>query len=210
MLRYLKFKEAEQGQIPKEVIEKEKLIKEMIWLPPTYRNIEDQDLLANFYESSILHRYSFIFYSCVLISSGNEIAPLSNLEVICKLRQAWLASVYVILGLILTGVILGNISDYIENINEDETKFERSLDELHVRLKQNKVPLEFQEKIMVFMEFCHQEGVEYNQPNTDFEYLCRDLRQEFVIQKYENLQHKVQLFSLISQDYIFEMASRFR
>jgi len=126
------------------------------------------------------------------------------------LTQAWLASAYVILGLILTGVILGNISDYIENINEEETKFERSLDELHVRLKQNKVPIEFQEKIMVFMEFCHQEAVEYNQPNTDFDYLCRDLRQEFIIQKYENLQQKVPLFSLISKDYIFEMASRFR
>ena len=81
MLRYLRFKGAEVGQVSVDAIEKEKLIKEMIWLPPTYRNIEDQDLVSNFYESSILHRYSFIFYSCVLISSGNEIAPLSNLEV---------------------------------------------------------------------------------------------------------------------------------
>jgi hypothetical protein len=81
MMRYLRFKGAEPGQVPASFIDREKLIKEMIWLPPTYRNIEDQDLVANFYESSILHRYSFIFYSCVLISSGNGIAPLSNLEV---------------------------------------------------------------------------------------------------------------------------------
>ena len=54
----------------------------ILWLPPTYRNIDHPDLHTNFYESpSILHRYSFIFYSCVLISSGNEIGPVTNSEV---------------------------------------------------------------------------------------------------------------------------------
>lgn len=54
---------------------------QMIWLPPTYRNIEDEDLPKLFYEGNLMHRYSFIFYSCVLISSGNEIAPLTTVEV---------------------------------------------------------------------------------------------------------------------------------
>ena len=55
--------------------------KELVWLPPTYRNIEHADQLSAFYEGPYLHRYSFIFYSCVLISSGNEIGPVTNTEV---------------------------------------------------------------------------------------------------------------------------------
>ena len=114
-----------------------------------------------------------------------------------------------ILGLILTGVILGNISDYIENINEDQTRFERSFDELQVKLKQNKVTGDIQEMVQVFMNFCHQEQVEFNQPNKDFEYLSRDLRSEFLNQKYENLQKHVDIFSKIDKGDVFEMTSRF-
>lgn len=75
-----------QGEFPKPSFglnrgEDEIIDKEMMWLPPTYRNIEHEDLLLQFYEGPILHKYSFIFYSCVLISSGNEIAPITTLEV---------------------------------------------------------------------------------------------------------------------------------
>lgn len=177
--------------------------KEMMWLPPTYRNIEHEDQVKQFYEGSLPHKYSFIFYSCVLISSGNEIGPVTSAE-------AMLATSYIILGLILTGVILGNISDAIENMNEEETKFERSIDELQVKLKQNKVPEELQEKIMVYMQYCHQEGVEFGQTSDEFSYLARILRKEFMVHEYENLQRNIPLFSALDKEDMFEICSRFR
>ena len=183
--------------------------REMLWLPPTYRNIEHEDLLVQFYEGPILHRYSFIFYSCVLISAGNEIGPLTTTEVGAD-DQAWLASFYVILGLILTGVILGNISDAIENMNEEETKFERNLDELQVHLKNYKVPSEIQEKVMVHMQFCHTENIECNQEIRDFHYLAKGLRKELLCQKYDKLQKNVALFSALDQNVIFDICTHFK
>lgn len=183
--------------------------KEMIWLPPTYRNIEHEDLLVQFYEGPILHRYSFIFYSCVLISAGNEIGPVTTAEV-RLVQQAWLASLYVILGLILTGVILGNISDAIENMNEEESKFERSLDELQLHLKQYKVPRDVQEKVMVQLQFCHIENVDINKPVEDFKYLAKSLRKELLCQKYDKLQKNVALFSGLDQNVIFDICSHFK
>lgn len=177
--------------------------REMMWLPPTYRNIEHEDLLMQFYEGTILHRYSFIFYSCVLISAGNEIAPITTTE-------AWLASAYIVLGLILTGVILGNISDAIENINEEETRFERGLDELQVNLKNYKVPPDVREKVIVQMQFCHAENVACNQQIENFKYLAKGLRKELLCQQYDNLQRKVALFSALDQNVIFDICSHFK
>lgn len=183
-----------------------------LWLPPTYRNIPTENLLENFYEGSILHKYSFIFYSCILISSGNEIGPVSNTE-------AWLASAYMVLGLVLTGVILGNISDSIENMNEEETEFERKIDELQVTLKQNKIPETVQEKILVYMQFCHQENAEHedgedsneNSSNSaSFSYMPKILRKEFLFYQYENLQTNISLFSELDRDSIFEIISYFK
>jgi len=203
MNRYLKFKT--QAPLPEGATEEPPgyIDKNLIWLPPTYRNLEHEDLLVPFYEGSVIHRYSFIFYSCVLISSGNEIGPVT-------VTESWIASAYIILGLILTGVILGNISDFIENMNEEETNFERNIDEMQVKMKQNKIPDDIQEKILLYMNFCNQEGVNFNDPVVDFGYLATTLRKDFLFKEYEQLKENVPLFSSLSKDEVFEICSRFR
>lgn len=207
MLRYMEF---QQQKTLEPGSPEEKIDREMMWLPPTYRNIEHEDLLVQFYEGSIWHRYSFIFYSCVLISSGNEIAPITTIEVSFNHLQACLATIYIILGLILTGVILGNISDAIEDVNKEETQLERGLDELQVNLKYHKVPPETQEKILVFMQFCYKEKVDFNQSVGHFSYLSKVLRKELLCHEYDQLQRNVSLFSALDNSAIYEICSHFR
>jgi hypothetical protein len=127
-----------------------------------------------------------------------------------RLTQALLASTYVILGLILTGVILGNISDAIENMNEETTNFDRKVDEMQIRLKQNKVSENIQEKVMVYMNFCFQEGVEFDEPHNTFDYIAKSLKQKILYQEYEQMLMKVPLFSRLSKNEVYEIFSRFR
>lgn len=112
--------------------------------------------------------------------------------------------------MIVTGVILGNISDSIENMNEEETKFERELDEMQIKLKQNKIPEDIQEKIQVFMQYCHQEGVEYNKQNDSFDYMAKVLRKEFLLNEYENLQNNVPMFVSLNKDELFSIFAKFK
>lgn len=183
--------------------------REMVWLPPTYRNIEGDDLVALFYEGPFLHRYSFIFYSCILISSGNEIGPLTTVEVSLS-HKAWLASCFIILGLILTGVILGNIAEAIESMNEQETTYDRQVDEMQLKLKQNKVPDDVQEKVMLYMNYCHQEEVQFNEPQESFAYVAKSLRQKILLQEFDKISQSVPLFSRLTPSEFYELFSRFR
>lgn len=115
-----------------------------------------------------------------------------------------------ILGLILTGVILGNISDAIENMNEESTNFDRKVDEMQIRLKQNKVPEHIQEKVMVYMNFCFQEGTESDEPHDSFDYIAKSLRQKILYQEYESMLSKVPIFSRLSKTEVYDVFSRFR
>lgn len=121
-----------------------------------------------------------------------------------------MASSYVILGLILTGVILGNISDTIENMNEETTIFDRKVDEMQIRLKQNKVPDDIQEKVMVYMNYCFQEGVEFDEPMDSFNYIARSLRQQILYQEYEKMLTRVPLFSRLTKTEVSDIFSRFK
>ncbi len=95
-------------------------------------------------------------------------------------------------------------------MNEEESQFQRNVDEMQVKLKQNKVPYDIQEKIMVYMQFCHKEGVEFNEPNTAFSYLCRTLRKEMLFQEYEKMLSNVPMFAGLDKDEVFEICTHFR
>jgi CRP-like cAMP-binding protein len=107
-------------------------------------------------------------------------------------------------------VILGNISDAIENLNEEETQLERGLDELQLNLKYNKVPNDMQEKVVVFMQYCHNENIKFNQKLMDFSYLSNALRKDLLCHEYEKLQKNVALFSALNKATIFDICSHFR
>ena len=87
---------------------------------------------------------------------------------------------------------------------------DRQLDELQVRLKKNKVPEDIQEKIQVYMQFCHQEGVAFKQPNTDFKDLCRALRKELMYQQNQSMLEAVPMFKGLGKDQVFQVCSRFK
>lgn len=110
----------------------------------------------------------------------------------------------------MTGVILGNISDAIENLNEEETQLERGLDELQINLKYSRVPAVVQENVLVFMNFCHNENTRFNQQITHFGYLSKALRKELLCHEYEKLQKNVALFSALNKATIYEICSHFR
>ena len=87
---------------------------------------------------------------------------------------------------------------------------DRQLDELQVRLKKNKVPEDIQEKIQVYMQFCHQEGVAFNQDTSAFAYMSRGLKQQFMYQEYDSMLESMPMFKGLSKVEIFEICSKFK
>jgi hypothetical protein len=57
----------------------------MIWIPPSYRNIEleDDETMTHaelFFESSTFHKFSLILYSVTFVIKGGEFGPITKME----------------------------------------------------------------------------------------------------------------------------------
>ena len=128
--------------------DKERL-KELLWLPPTYRNIEtDESLVDWFYKGSVMHKYSYLFYQISYVLKGSEIGPITLMENI-------LGALFVFLGLLVMGMIFGQIASSIEDLNQEKTQFSSLIDDTHIKLTNNKISSVLSKKVMIYLDYCY-------------------------------------------------------
>ena len=64
----------------------------------------------------IYRKYWVLFYNAVILLSGNELAPRTNLELFCIIT-------ILILDLVISGNIFGNVSYLVEMSNRKSSLF---------------------------------------------------------------------------------------
>lgn len=76
---------------------------------------------TEFYTASDVYRYAVCFYYSVLTMAGEELAPVTNLQII-------FAVIVVVAGALFSAFIFGNMAALQSQMNKKESMFDSTLD----------------------------------------------------------------------------------
>jgi hypothetical protein len=110
------------------------------WVPPT----EGIDPDADFFSSSLLHKYLTSIYYSILLLTCNDITPVG----VDKIFFCFSA---IFLGAIINANIFGNMALIIQNLNIKNTEFQESIDLANTAMKNMGVKSELQKDVVAYL-----------------------------------------------------------
>ncbi len=99
-------------------------------------------------DASILEQYQVISFNILLLMCGENIGPQTPLE------KAY-AQFVVLSGLIVTALIVANITYYVKVILQDSEKYHESMDSAEVLMTKLKLPVDLQHLVREYMKYRH-------------------------------------------------------
>ena len=99
-------------------------------------------------DASIWEQYQVISFHILLLMCGENIGPQTPLE------QAY-AQFVVLSGLIVTALIVANITYYVKVILQDSEKYHESMDSAEVLMTKLKLPVDLQHLVREYMKYRH-------------------------------------------------------
>lgn len=99
---------------------------------------------TDFYQDSILKKYTIVFYYAILTMVGNEIAPRNNLQTI-------FATFVVISGALLSAFIFGNIAALMATMNRRTNYFDQIMDLSSSMMKSVRLPANMQDEVYSYL-----------------------------------------------------------
>ena len=106
------------------------------WIPPRDLNWQ----VTNFYNLSVMSKYSIVFYYAILTMVGNDIAPVNNIQTVY-------ATFVVISGALLSAFIFGNIAALMATMNRGTNFYDLSA----VTMKSMRIPDEIQDDVYSYL-----------------------------------------------------------
>jgi len=123
------------------------------WLPPFDLNNQETE----FYSFSYVVQYEVVFYYAVIMTVGNELAPVT-------LYQTVYCSMIIIAGSLILAFVFGSIAAVVAAMNRTETTFADQLDRIQNELKAIKLPEKIQLEVIRYFETV-QENPNFNRHN---------------------------------------------
>lgn len=178
---------------------------EQLWLPPVYRSIESENLVLLYYKSNFWHKYLYTFYSLFLAIGGNEVGPTNG-------EESLFATFYMLLGLILTGMIMSQIAESIEDMNSEKTEYNRLIDKTQLELEKNKISYDLRQKIMVYLDYAYKKDLLLNneEEEEDFSSLPPGLRRDTQLYINKSLIMNVSIFNELESNEIYQVIKRLK
>jgi len=130
------------------------------WVPPT----EGIDPDADFFSSSLLHKYLTSIYYSILLLTCNDITPVG----VDKIFFCFSA---IFLGAIINANIFGNMALIIQNLNIKNTEFQESIDLANTAMKNMGVKSELQKDVVAYLQYTQQSA----NGQQEFEYFFNNI-----------------------------------
>lgn len=154
---------------------------------------------SDFYEVGIWRQYIVIFYHAIWLLLGNEMGPRDTLE-------AAVASIFYLLGAIITALLFGEILVLSSNLSRRENEFQEILDGAITTMHHMKLPKELTDKILDYILSTQGALSSQSEYETFKNYISPSLQQEVsacvydpIISKNPILHTDIKLTELITQ-----------
>ena len=118
---------------------------DQIWIAPLDVDQEDEFL----YDDSLSRKYFMSIYHSVLLMTGNDAFPDTDLQV-------FFVIVANTLGAIINANILGNMAVLIQDLNKKKDEFQKKLDQVNTAMHNIRIPPEIQSKVVGFLQYTQQ------------------------------------------------------
>lgn len=113
-----------------------------VWIPPLDYSTTDKYL----YDDSILRKYFISVYSSVLLLSGNDGFPASDV-------QTFFVVFSNTVGAIINANILGNMAVLIQDLNKKTDAFQKKLDRVNTAMQNIRLPPDLQSRVVGFLQY---------------------------------------------------------
>lgn len=113
-----------------------------IWIAPVDVGQEDEYL----YDDTLLRKYFMSTYHGVLLMTGNDAFPDTDLQV-------FFVIVANTLGAIINANILGNMAVLIQDLNKKKDEFQKKLDQVNTAMHNIKIPAEIESRVVGFLQY---------------------------------------------------------
>ncbi|KRX03617.1 Cyclic nucleotide-binding protein [Pseudocohnilembus persalinus] len=181
-----------------------------IWLPSNMRtlgqsnsDVPDNELTAQFYKDpDYVQIYSYTLYSLIILTLGNDIAPIT-------IGQAIFSILICVAGSFLTAIFFGEIAVLIAKLNAEQTLYQNKLEKLEMKLKHNSIPKVLQNKVLEYFDFCW-EKKKLVENITDFSLLSKPLQKEIHFHLHRDIIKNVPLFKELELNEIVWIIQRLK
>lgn len=164
------------------------------WIPT-----KDMDAYkTDFFEKDVWTQYSIVYYYAILLILGNDIAPVTTLE------MAFGVSV-MILGAIVTAFIFGTMASLMALINKKDSNYQEQLDMVSQTMRSLKLPEKVQDNVLKYLQFINETPGVHQDMQRFLELLSPTLRKQILSHIHKNVIEGIDILrncSRIERDFI--------